>query len=167
MDKQKNPLKIVALVNIFLTLLLFVDVSLPAKNTMPEIFDSVAAVTKSYPGYKSSGGREVINVLYCDDNNYRIGNIPPELNTIQKGDSIKIKKTAIFGKASLVGIKEKNITTWYDLTFLSNYYIFRILLLALFISAIYLLYDKALMDILLALSSASLFFISVTYLFYY
>lgn len=167
MKKTNNPLKTIAIINIAISTLILIDVKLPSNNIKIETYDSVASITKSYAGYKSSGGQEKIDVLYCTENNYRIGNVPEATNNLKTGEKIKIIKTALFGKASLLGIEKKSTTTWHNLTLISNYYIIRILISAIIISLIYLFYQKTFMDFLLAFSTASIFFISLAYFFYF
>lgn len=167
MEKEKNPLKNIAILNIAFASLLLIDAKVPRYSIITDKFETVASITKSTSGYKGSGAYEVIDVLYCTNSNYRIGNIPKEINSLKSGEQIKIKKTLLFGKASQIGIKEKEGTNWHGLTLLSNYYLIRLLLSAIGVSIIYLFYQKTIVDVLLSLSTVSIFFISIAYYFYY
>lgn len=162
---RNNPFVIPIMLNIVLVIILYADYFIPSENIVEEKFKSFYNVVKTSPRIKGGGGREVKYILACKSGNlYYLYTFPTKEFNSKEGESIYIKKTAVFSKTKLLKLNLKSEGE--NISILSNYIVISLFILAFIISFFNLLYNNTFLDICLAFACVYIYLVTITYLFY-
>lgn len=163
--RSLSPYKIIASLNILIIICIYTDYYFPLQSKIIEKFDRFetdAVITRS----RRSSSYAINNYVDCiNGNSYFLTRKPGFESEFKKGDNFILIETYFFKKIKRISIKKDNSFYSEDISFL-NYTINKSLyLLALIISAAYLIYEKDFLNFFLAFATVFSFVITFFYLF--
>ena len=162
---KNNELKIPIILNLILVFILYADYYLPTHNVVEEKFVSFYNVIKSSPRIKGGGGKEVKYILECSNGNlYHLYTFPENKSKIQAGQKLYISKTPLLSKVKSLKLDPKSEEA--SISLLSNKIITFLFFLATLITIANFFFKNTALDFFLAFSSAYIYLLTASYLFY-
>lgn len=163
MKIKNTALRIPIILNLILICSLYGDFMLPSMAGKFETFESFNSITTHGASWRGSSGKSISNILNLENGNfYRIARIPDGGDNIRKGEKVYVEKTLILNK--LKHLEYDNLN--YQVSILAFPEIIIGFSFCLIITLANVITDK-LPDFLLGLGSMFVYFMSVSYLFYF